>query len=219
MWLVRHGSVAAGDNAYGDLDVPLSELGEVETARAARALASLRPARLVASPLARARALGEAVARHAGCALHVEPRLREVHRGAWQGLARDEYMRRWASDARAYWSAPLDWHAPGAESERALRARVAAALAEHLAAPELARGGVLVCAAHRQALRALVGALLGLPAAASHGLALDPACAVHLVDEPDGWTLARTNLAEAGAAHAADPHDGPPGDVLARAPR
>lgn len=216
VWLVRHGSVSAGDVAYGDLDVQLSETGLAETQRASAELALLSPARVVASPLSRARRLGEAVAALAHAPLELDPRFREVHRGAWQGLPRDEYMRRWEAAREAYWRDPLGWKVPGGESEAELRARVVAALAERLHDPALAPGAVLVVAAHRQALRALVGAALGLPAAASHGFALDPACAALLVDEPDGWTLARSNVAHPSRPHAADPHDGPPGDVVAR---
>jgi broad specificity phosphatase PhoE len=218
VWLVRHGSVDAGDIAYGDMDVQLSDLGRRETERAGRDLAALAPAAVWSSTLSRARALGEEVARRAGCPLVVDARLREVHRGAWQGLAREEYLRRWYAQGVEYWSDPFNWCGHGGESERALRARVVSALGEALVSLGDAPSSpaTLVVTAHRQALRALVGALLGLPAAASHGLALDPASAVLCVDEPDGWTLVRTNLPRAGSAQAAEPHDGPPHDVLAR---
>jgi len=221
VWLVRHGSVAVQDCAYGDLDVHLSPKGEEETTRAAEALAALGPARVVASPLARARFMGEAVARRAARPLVLDERLREVHRGSWQGLPLAEYTRRWSAAAHDYWRDPLGWRGHDGESEAELRARVTDALEEHLGAPELSPSasgiaGVLVVAAHRQALRALVAALLGLPAAASHGLALDPSHAILVVDEPDGWTLARTNLPLAGAPHFAEPLDGPPEDVLMR---
>lgn len=229
VWLVRHGSVDAGDIAYGDMDVQLSDLGRRETERAGRDLAALAPAAVWSSPLSRGRALGEEVARRAGCPLVLDARLREVHRGAWQGLQREEYLRRWYAQGADYWSDPFDWCGHGGESERALRARVVGALGDALAQlhgacadnsgphGEGAQGpSTLVVTAHRQALRALVGALLGLPAAASHGLALDPAAAILCVDEPDGWTLVRTNLPRAGSAQAAEPHDGPPHDVLTR---
>jgi broad specificity phosphatase PhoE len=218
VWLVRHGSVDAGDIAYGDMDVPLSELGRRETVRAASDLAELAPAAVWSSPLSRARALGEEVARRTGCPLVFDARLRELYRGAWQGLARVDYEQRWRAEGFAYWSTPFDWCGHGGESERALRARVVGALGDALEqlGARAAEPATLVVTAHRQALRALVGALLGLPATASHGLVLDPAAAILCVDEPDGWTLVRTNLPSARSVHAAEPHDGPPRDVLAR---
>jgi broad specificity phosphatase PhoE len=213
---VRHGSVDAGDIAYGDLDVQLSEIGREETRRAAARLAALTPTAVRSSPLSRARALGEAVAERAGVPLTLDARLAEVRRGAWQGLARRDYLRRWGAAAEAFWRDPLHWCQHEGESEHALRTRVVAALTDALTAPGFADGGTLVVAAHRQALRALVGAALGLPAAASHGLVLDPAHAILLVDEHDGWTLSRTNLPDVGAPQAAEPADGPPRDVLPR---
>lgn len=217
VWLVRHGSVDAGDIAYGDLDVQLSEIGREETQRVAAQLAALPPTAVRSSPLTRARTLGEAVAARSGAPLTVDARLAEVGRGAWQGLARDEYLRRWSDAAEAFWRDPLHWCEHAGESEHTLRSRVVAALADALADPGLGSGGTLVVTAHRQALRALVGAVLGLPAAASHGLVLDPAHAILLVDETDGWTLSRTNVADVLAPQAAEPPDGPPEDILPRA--
>ena len=220
VWLVRHGSVDAGDIAYGDLDVQLSELVRAETLRAAEDLASLGPLAVWSSPLSRARALGEALAARAKVPLTLDPRFMEVHRGAWQGLPRSEYLARWHDDRSAYWRDPFHWRGHGGESEADLRKRVVAALSDALAATAPPPGSLLVVTAHRQALRALIAAMLGLPAGASHGLTLDPAHGCLCLDEPDGWTLVRSNIARMAAREAAEPEDGPARDVVARpAPR
>lgn len=211
IWLVRHGRVTVPDAAYGDSDVPLSEEGLEQTRVVAETLSRLPLRAVVSSPLQRARRMGEAVARAASVELEVTPRLAELHRGSWQGLSRVEYARRWAADRDAYWRDPLTWRAHGGEAEADLVERAWPAL---IRAVELAAGGVAVVTAHRQVIRALTAAAIGLGAGASHGLVLDPACGVLLRDAEGGWILERSNVTAPGAPHAAEPPEGPPEDVV-----
>jgi bisphosphoglycerate-dependent phosphoglycerate mutase len=97
VWLLRHAEVHDDwqDRAYGSLDVPLSPAGERETAELAAAFARAPLARIACSSLARARVLGEALADSTSAPLVVDPRLREVDRGTWQGLPREEFRARW----------------------------------------------------------------------------------------------------------------------------
>lgn len=211
VWLVRHGRVTAPDVAYGSADVPLSEEGLRQTEAVARSLGRLPLAAVVSSPLERARRMGEAVARAASAELEVTERLAELHRGEWQGLTRVEYARRWADQRAAYWADPLGWREHGGESEAQLVERAWPAL---LRAIDLARGGVVAMTAHRQVIRALTAAAVGVAPGASHRIVLDPGCGVLLRDASDGWILERTNAPAPGAPHAAEPPDGPPEDVV-----
>ena len=63
--LLRHGRTASNAAGIwqGQLDVPLDDVGIDEAGRAARTLASLPPARIVASDLSRAAATAAAEAR------------------------------------------------------------------------------------------------------------------------------------------------------------
>lgn len=217
IWLVRHGRVTAPTTAYGDQDVPLSEAGLAQTALAAETLAAqTQPRRIVSSPLVRARTLGEALAQRTGAPLTLDPRLKELNRGAWQGIERTEYQTRWRADRDAYWADPLHWDRHGGESEAALVARTWPALLEALGPPEPAQGGRVVMAAHRQVIRALTAAAIGIPPGRSHSMRLDPAHGILIHDTPGAWTLLRTNVFPPGAKHATEPRDGPPRDVLVR---
>ncbi|MEM1453474.1 MAG: histidine phosphatase family protein [Planctomycetota bacterium] len=211
VWLVRHGRVRTPTVAYGDGDVPLSEDGVRQTEEVARSFAAMDVKVVVASPLERARTMGSAIAGVAGVELGVDGRLAEMHRGAWQGLERTAYAARWADAAAEYWRAPHVWRGHGGESEEQVVARAWPALEE---AVEAAAGGVAVVAAHRQVIRALVAAAIGVPAGASHALALDPGHAMLLRDAAAGWILERTNVARPGAPRRTDPEDGPPEDVV-----
>ena len=133
------------------------------------------------------------------------------HRGDWQGLTRTEYAERWAHERVNYWDAPLTWRAHGGESEEELVARAWPALVE---AAEMAQGAVGVLTAHRQVIRGLTAAAIGVAPGASHRMQLDPAHGVLLRDAVGGWILERTNAPAPGSPHAAEPPDGPPEDVV-----
>lgn len=216
IWLIRHARVNAPDTAYGDDDVPLSEEGQAQTRAIERGVRGLLdPSLIVASPLIRARAMGEAIARGTGAPLRFDPRLTEMNRGDWQGLDRTEYAARWKAAAADYWNDPLNWRAHGGESEAMLSERTFPVLEE---VAREAAGHIGVIAAHRQVIRCLVAAALGLPPGQSHGMQLDPAHAVLLADTGDRWSLLRTNIALPGAPHLTEPASGPVADVPTREP-
>lgn len=216
VWLVRHGRVSAPDTAYGDDDVPLSEDGRAQTEAMGKSAAQgLDPALVIASPLIRARAMGESIAGATGAPLRLDDRLKEMNRGDWQGLLRTEYAARWLSASEAYWADTLHWRGHGGESEAMLAERTYPVLE---AAAEAAAGGTCVIAAHRQVIRSIVAAALGLPPGQSYGMQLDPAHAVLLADTGDRWTLLRTNVSSLGAPHLTEPESGPPEDVPTRKP-
>lgn len=211
VWLVRHGRVTAPDVAYGDADIPLSEEGLRQTEAVARSLSALPVRGVRSSPLQRARLLGEAVARASNAPLEVSKDLAELHRGDWQGIPRTEYGRRWAEEREAYWLAPLTWRGHGGESEADLVQR---AWPDLLAAAQMAPGEAVAVTAHRQVIRALTAAAVGIGPGASHRITLDPAHGILLRDARGGWILERTNAPCPGAPHAAEPRDGPPEDVV-----
>ena len=127
MVLVRHGE-AEGNRELrylGDHDAPLTERGLAQADQVAAALQVFGIETVYTSPLGRALETGRAIARVTKSPLRVEPDLREMSYGAWEGLlhadvvARDpELLRQWASDP--------DTAPPGGESLRAMYARVIA---------------------------------------------------------------------------------------------
>lgn len=211
LWLVRHGHVDAPHGSYGDTDVPLSALGEEETRAAVASLAGLEGLHaVVSSPLSRARAMGEGLAEATGLALRLEDGLKEIHRGQWQGIGADEYRARWDAEAEAYWRDPLNWRGHGGESEADLVARGLPCVE---AAARAAGGELAVVTAHRQILRAVVAAAVGIPPVASHRMTIATGSGILLEDAPHGWVLHRTSVKPPGARQAAELADGPPEDV------
>jgi broad specificity phosphatase PhoE len=157
---VRHGPVAAPHQGrlYGGSDVPLSDEGRAASLALAARLAADPPDAVWSSPLQRAAFLAQHLAALSGARLVLHPDLRELDRGAWTGLRRDELERRQPGALAAYVADPEGHAAPGGERESEILARVGAVL-EQMAEREGGRRVVLVAHAHvlRAALRRLLG--------------------------------------------------------------
>ena len=193
MWLLRHAEVH-GDwrgIAYGNLDVPLSDEGEARTAELAVAFGAVAPALVVASPLTRARALGEALAARTGLALALEEGLAEICRGRWQGRRVEELTADPGEDVAGFYADPWGWRGHGGESDADVRARVVPVVERLL---ERAAGATVLVATHYNVIRVLAAAALGIPPERSFGLRIDLGRGLLLVDAPGGWRLLHSNV-------------------------
>lgn len=199
LWCLRHAEVHESwrGRAYGDLDVPLSEEGRAATLALAREFVGARVDLVLASPLARARELGEVLAAAAGAPLEVRDGLRELHRGAWQGLPVDELNERFPEDVAAYYADPWSFAGHGGEPDEAILARALPAVDEAL---RRAPGGTVVLATHYNVIRVLAARLLGLEPARSFAFRVDPGRGALFLDGPDGWYLRASNVERPSAA-------------------
>jgi broad specificity phosphatase PhoE len=133
--LLRHGQSAwnAAGRWQGQADPPLSPLGEAQAREAAGRLRPGQYARALASDLQRALRTAEILAGALGLAVEVDPDLREIDVGDWQGLTRAEINAR-SPGALADWSEGRSESTPGGElrthlTDRAQRALLRAAAA------------------------------------------------------------------------------------------
>lgn len=193
VWLVRHAEVHDDwqQRAYGALDVPLSDDGVCQTTDLAARFAWLPIASVACSNLMRALAMGRAIAESTHAPLAIDPRLKEVSRGNWQGLPTSEFRALWAADAAAFTADPWRWKGHGGESDADLFARGWPVVLERCAS---ARGGDVVIASHFNLIRALVTGALGWPGHESFAFRTETARACLLVDSPSGWVLAARNV-------------------------
>lgn len=101
MILVRHTTPrVAPDTCYGQTDLPLADSFDAE---AQQVLALLPPvARVITSPLQRCHQLAAFIAQECGLPLEIDPRLKEMDFGRWEGvLWRDvprQELDEWAAD-------------------------------------------------------------------------------------------------------------------------
>ncbi|MCW2777614.1 MAG: Phosphoglycerate mutase [Frankiales bacterium] len=191
--LLRHGRTAhnAGGVIQGQTDVPLDDVGRTQAQQAAEVLAAAAPDVVVTSDLARARDTAQAVADRTGAVLRVDPRLRELFLGAWQGLTSEQARERFP-DEHAAWRRGQDVARGGGETYADAGRRALACLEELL--PEVPAGGTLLAVTHGGTARAAVAALLGLDRDTAWRLApLGNTCWSVLVEAERGWRLERHN--------------------------
>lgn len=179
LYLLRHGPThAKGMTGWTDLPADLSD-----TARLSRLRTALAGLPCLSSDLSRALSTADAVA--TGPRAAPDPRLREIHFGAWEGLTHDQAEARDPALIRAFWDEPGQVAAPGGEAWDDLSARVAAAV-------DTLRGPTLIVA-HFGAILAAVGHLTGLGPQEMFRHRIEPLSLTVLVPAAGGWRLAAIN--------------------------
>jgi probable phosphoglycerate mutase len=160
--LVRHGRTGwnAERRFQGQLDIPLDEVGEAQAGRLAGLLARVPVAAVVSSDLSRAAATARIVAQECGVALALDERLREIYLGDWQGISADEAELRYPHE-HAAWQAGEDVRRGGGETYAEVAVRAVAAVEAVVA--EAPGEGLILVVTHGGTIRAVAGALTGLP--------------------------------------------------------
>ncbi len=162
--LARHGETPwnAEGRYQGQIDIPLSPVGEAQATALGERLAAVEITRAVASPLSRAQrtaqlALGAARAD----TLLTEPDLQEIAHGEWEGLLASEIHDKDQSRLRAWREEPDTVLMPGGESLRQVLERSWRGLAR--AAEGLGDQDTLLVVAHDAVNRVILCRVLGLP--------------------------------------------------------
>lgn len=168
--LLRHGRTSWNESgrAQGHADVSLDALGHAQATTVAPYLASLRPAALWSSDLARARETCSYLERETALSAKHDERLREFDVGERQGLTIPEFAERFPEEHAAWVRGDSMIRLPGAEVTSEVEARVLPALREYLSSLEPGETGVVVT--HGAALKVGVVGLLGWPADLAVGL-------------------------------------------------
>jgi alpha-ribazole phosphatase len=154
--LIRHG-VADGvtGRCIGHHDVPLSAEGRAAMRRAGEQWEGPTPTRVISSDLARATASAHELAGAWGLPVEIDPRLRELHFGEWEGCTWEALERDDGARLSAWMQDWVHVAPPGGESFVDLTTRVLAC-ADHLTP-----GTVVV--AHAGSIRALLCHARGVP--------------------------------------------------------
>lgn len=162
--LARHGETPwnAEGRYQGQVDIPLSEVGESQARALGARLKAVRIDRAIASPLSRARrtaalALGEARA----AMLTLDEGLAEIAHGEWEGLLASEIHARDPERMRAWREMPQTVQMPGGESLQEVFERAWPAFAR--ACEGLDDGATVLVVAHDAVNRALLCRVLGMP--------------------------------------------------------
>ena len=163
--LVRHAqSVANRDQvSLGQHDSPVTDLGRRQIAALEGAFAHERVARVLSSPLARAREVAQAIGDVVGVPVETDPRLTEMDVGEMEGLAWPVARERFGSFLEAWLRDDASTLAmPGGESLEHVQARAWPVVESVLSADPDTDGGATVVVTHNFVVRALICRALGL---------------------------------------------------------
>ena len=157
--LVRHGETdgASSIRYFGSTDIELSDQGRAHMAQVAARLASRRVDLWLASNLRRSWAAAGIVSR--GAPVRIDPDLREIHFGQWEGLTREEIQARDPVLFQDWQAGAEGFEYPGGEARAAFRTRVGRAVERILASEAANAAGVL----HKGVIRELARQLTGSP--------------------------------------------------------
>lgn len=179
--LVRHGETPwnAEGRWQGWQDIELSERGRSQALALRTRFGATSFATVASSSLSRARETAE-LASGAAPSI-VDPRLREISYGEWEGVRDVDVKERWPELRRLWGSDPDQVLMLGGETLSIVQGRAWSAF---LGILDRAEGDVLIVA-HGGVNRLLLGKLLDLPLRGFWRLAQDPT-AVNIVDLPAG---------------------------------
>ena len=183
---VRHGPTHA-TTMIGWTDRP-ADLSD--TAAVGRLDAALpRGALVVSSDLLRARTTADALSSGRRRLPH-DPRLREIHFGAWENRSFAQVEAGTPRRMQAFWLNAGEARAPGGETWNELRARVSAAM-QDLAARH--QGEEIVIVSHFGPILVALQAALGLDVQEAFGHRIEPLSVTSLARSPEGWTVGPIN--------------------------
>ncbi len=162
--LARHGETRwnAEGRYQGQMDIPLSEVGEAQARQLGERLRGVPITRAVASPLARATRTAQlALEDHRAAQLSLDPDLQEIAHGEWEGLLASEIRQKDPVRLAAWRDAPESVQMPGGESLQQVLDRAWPALVR--ATLGLGDDDTLLVVAHDAVNRVLLCRIMGLP--------------------------------------------------------
>lgn len=153
--LVRHGQTAwnRAQRFQGQSDVPLDETGMAQIEKVARRLSQEMLDAIYTSDLSRAQMTARAIAANHTCPVIIDPRLRELSFGEWEGLTYTEIASRFPDQLKSWEQDPFRNAPPGGETVSHLADRVDAVLRDLRARHAMQ---TVVIAAHGGPLQTLI---------------------------------------------------------------
>jgi len=161
LYIVRHGETVWNREGriQGHTDVALSERGLEQARLLAKRLNTVPFDAAYASDLRRAYETAAAVLEGRDVPIHPTPRLREYHKGRFEGMTEAELRALYPNEYPGYVSKDLDYAPKGGESTREVSARMAAVINE---IKESHLGDNVLVVGHGGSLRAAMMSLLGM---------------------------------------------------------
>ena len=184
VYLVRHGAtvLSAEDRFAGSSDVELSDEGRAQAGALAQRLATHPVKAFYASPYKRTVATATILAKPHSLELNLEPDVREIDHGRWEGLTRGDVESRYSEEYENWHEDPFTFAPEGGESGLAVTARALPVLRKIV---ERHPDECVVVVSHKATIRLLLASYLGIDARRYRDrLDLAP-CSLNVVDFKD----------------------------------
>lgn len=167
--LLRHGEPLGGSKFRGHgINDPLNDLGWRQMRAAVRGYAGWQ--QLISSPMERCRCFAAELATERSLPLAIEPNLREVGFGAWEGLTPAELRVQDAAAYERFYQDPEQHRPARAESLEHFRQRVVSAYTQTINGHP---GRHLLVVAHAGVIRAIIGHVLQSPLQCWYRISID----------------------------------------------
>jgi broad specificity phosphatase PhoE len=180
VYLVRHAEPAMPDAVPRFIGArsnpPLSLGGITQAQRLARRLGHVDFAGVWSSGLARSLQTAEIVSGLPSASIRIEPRLKEVDLGLWDGLSTSEIRRRFPQEWIDRESDIIGFRFPGGESFLDLQRRAIGVMRDLPAVLVALPPGAILLVAHKSFNRALLCHLLGTPLEGMFDISQDHCC-------------------------------------------
>lgn len=165
-YIIRHGESAdnaGGDRYSGITECLLTEKGVAQARAVGRYLQDKGIQRIYASPMKRTVTTAREIQALAGGHLVIDPRLREIDYGEWEGLTRKEVFQKWPDRYNAYKENPVLNIPPGGESPQSVLDRILDFWNELQSSPATQNLDRIVIVTHNAAIRILISSLMKSP--------------------------------------------------------
>jgi alpha-ribazole phosphatase len=180
IYLIRHGEVqGAGTRRYnGHADVPLSERGIAQYHQMKERLADKDISACYTSDLIRCATGADVIGSRLGLTPVLEPGLRELDIGIWEGKTWAELMEKYPLEWQARIADIVNYRVPGGESLKDLHARIMPVIN---AIVERHRGDDVLVVAHGGANRVILLDAAGAPLSSLFNIEQDYCC-LNIID-------------------------------------
>lgn len=177
--LLRHGALEGGIRYRGNTEAPLTRAGRADMDAVWCKLDGSID-KIVTSPLQRCRQPAIAWAREAGIACRIDPNIREMDYGVWEGLSKEEIEARFPGMLRSWRENPMGMQIPKAEGMEGFSQRV---IEGWKVIMDESSGRHLLVVAHSGSLRVILAHVLGSPLPANRRFSMPYASWSRVIDE------------------------------------
>lgn len=162
LYIVRHGQTEFNveGRLQGRMDSPLTEKGLRDAEALGKYLSDISFDAVLASPSKRAQRTAEIICSGKDISIQVEPDMREINLGSWEGRTKEEVLRAYPQEGEIFYNKPHLYKPLEGDSYYDVQERAAAAIKR--LTDEYQEGNILIVT-HTVVVRAIVAYFMGYP--------------------------------------------------------